>query len=818
MKRLVLAAVAFCFSVAPPLFGEEPTALQNAVAPLKAGVPQVAIARLEKFLAQNPAAPARQLAALRLGEALVEAGQADRALAVLAEASLTNNPEADFWRGQALAALDRWAEALPLYQRSTRSESSPRRAEALFGVANSLRALNRPGEAMQTLQELERDPRWSTRAKLSIANLMIDSGKLRAADHLLRETKPERLTSRNQRRFLLGRLSLAQGNPTRAIETLNVILKHPEGVSHTLLIATLFTLADAHRETRTPEAGDDALEEFIDHHPDDAALPAVFAKLDELYRTEPKPSTNELERWMRDRAQPRQVLAQWYFAKSKLRSGREDEAIVLLAELEKTEVRLPSLGEANLELARLYLGKRQWEAAITAAAAAKGQNLSPEFQERADWLIADANYRRGQLEKAASIYEQLAQKGAAHSGEALFNAALCWLRLDRASQFVADYRQISNEPAAKSMRGELLLEQGIVQAAQGKPEAEETLRKFIHDFPENPRVSEGWVALAELAFHARQPDLKVAREDLAQARTAHPTPTALEHADYLQIWIEDAASAGNEAAVIDAANHFLQNHPSSSFAGEVRMKLAEAYYRRGDFANAQTQFELLAQQKPEAPLAEKALFFAARSAMSTMSAGALDHALALLDQVVKMGGEMRWAARNEEASIERRLGKNPEALALYDEVLKNEAKPAEQREALCGKADIYYEMGAADPQNYRRAIDLYEKLATESGVPAFWRNQAEFKKGKALEKLNDKPAALTTYYGVIEDGARPERQHEFFWFYKAGFNAAQLLEEAKDWNAAVAVYRKLASAGGSRSEEAKARLNQLRLEHFLWEE
>jgi hypothetical protein len=248
------------------------------------------------------------------------------------------------------------------------------------------------------------------------------------------------------------------------------------------------------------------------------------------------------------------------------------------------------------------------------------------------------------------------------------------------------------------------------------------------------------------------------------------------------------------------------------------MKLAEAYYRRGDFANAQTQFELLAQQKPEAPLAEKALFFAARSAMSTMSAGALDHALALLDQVVKMGGEMRWAARNEEASIERRLGKNPEALALYDEVLKNEAKPAEQREALCGKADIYYEMGAADPQNYRRAIDLYEKLATESGVPAFWRNQAEFKKGKALEKLNDKPAALTTYYGVIEEGARPERQHEFFWFYKAGFNAAQLLEEAKDWNAAVAVYRKLASAGGSRSEEAKARLNQLRLEHFLWEE
>ena len=248
------------------------------------------------------------------------------------------------------------------------------------------------------------------------------------------------------------------------------------------------------------------------------------------------------------------------------------------------------------------------------------------------------------------------------------------------------------------------------------------------------------------------------------------------------------------------------------------MKLAEAYFRRQDFANAQTQFELLAQQKPDARLAEKALFFAARSAMSSMGTESLDHALALLDQVVKLDGELKWAARNEEAAIERRLGKNREALALYDEVLKNDAKPAERREALCGQGDIFYEMGATDAQNYQRAIELYQQLATEPGVPAHWRNQAEFKKGKALEKLNDKSGALSTYYGVIEEGARPDVQHEYFWFYKAGFNAAHLLEEANDWKSAVAVYRKLAAVGGTRSDEAKARLTQLRLEHFLWDE
>ena len=363
-------------------------------------------------------------------------------------------------------------------------------------------------------------------------------------------------------------------------------------------------------QAKTPEAGDDALEEFIDHHPNDGALPAIFARLDELYRMERKPSTNELERWLRDPAQPRQALAQWYFARSRLRAGDRDKAIELLTQLRDSPVRLPSLGEADLELARLHMARGQWEEAIAAAEAGRAHNSAPTFSQQVDWLIAEASYRSGQLEKAASIYEQLAQRAPTLSGEALFNAALCWLRLDRAQEFAADYRKISNDPATQAVQGELLLEEGAVQAAQGKPEAGETFRKFIHDFPQSPRVSEAWVALAELAFHATKPELEMARKDLVQARRGNPTATALERADYLEIWIEDATPSADETAVIAAANNFLQQYPDSRFTAEVRMKLAEAYFRRQDFANAQTQFELLAQQKPEARLAEKALFFA----------------------------------------------------------------------------------------------------------------------------------------------------------------------------------------------------------------
>ncbi|HEX3817519.1 MAG TPA: tetratricopeptide repeat protein [Chthoniobacterales bacterium] len=790
--------------------------LKEALQPLAAGVPEVAVTRLQQLLSQPLPAEEATVAKTKLAEAFVQSNEPEKALEVLQDATLTKNPRALFWHAQALAALGRWSEAQPAYQQVATEGKEPLRSDAVFGETQSLRALGRREEALRLLEQLRHDPRWQIRASLGAAGLLIDRGDLRRADHILREIKPERIGDRNERRFLFGRIHFAQGAYPRAIEIWSVILQKPEGVPHPLLIATLLAIADAHLQAKTPTEGDDVLEDFIDHHPADAALPTVFAKLDTVYAAEDKPSPNELERWTRDRAQPRRALAQWYLARTQLRAGERDTAIATLIQLQESAVQLPSLGEADFELARLLFADGKWDEAIAAAETAERQNPAPNFVARVDWLIATANYRAGRLEQAATAFEKLAQGSA--GGDALFNAALCRLRLEQADKFASDYQQISNEPEGQQVQGELLLEEGMVQAAQGKPEAATSLEKFIRDFPSSPRISEAWVALAELAYHASKPDLQTAEQDLARARAAHPTPAAIERADYLQIWLEAATAAPNESKTIAAANRFLQMHPGSSFTAEVRMKLAEAYFRRQDFANAETQFELVAQQNPSAPLAEKALFFAGRSAMSSMGAESLDHALALFDQVGKLNGSLKWAARNEQAAIERRLGKNSDALAIYDEVLKNPAKPGDRREALCGKGDVLYEMGASDPQNYRRAIEFYDQLANEPGVPAHWRNQAEFKKGKALEKLNDKPAALTTYYNVIEQGEQPAQQHEFFWFYKSGFNAAHLLEETSDWKSAAAIYRRLASVGGARSDEARARLSQLRLEHFLWED
>jgi tetratricopeptide (TPR) repeat protein len=434
---------------------------------------------------------------------------------------------------------------------------------------------------------------------------------------------------------------------------------------------------------------------------------------------------------------------------------------------------------------------------------------------RIDFLSAQAQYLAGRFDTATAGFEQIAQRDSRWAKAALFNASSGWLQVGNHTRFIADYNQLEKEGGDEQSRADLKLEEGLMQAAKGDKKAVTSLQRFIHDFPKNPRVSEAWVGLAELAFHSSPPRLDEARKNLNHAVESRPTAAAAERADYLGIWVEEAAG-GNESKVIELGKRFLEQHGQSQFAREVRMKLAEVYFRRQDFANAQTQFEIIAQQNPNDPLAEKALFFAAESAMSSMSEHTLDRALVLFDQVVQKNGTMRWAARNEQAVIERKLGKPKDALALYDEVLKSDAGATEKREALCGKGDIFFEAGATDPSSYQRAIEAYDQLAADKEGSIHWRNQALFKKGLCLEKKGDRAGALATFYRILEEESRPGERRELFWYYKAGFNAARLLEEDSKWESAVAIYDKLVAAGGGRSEEAKARLNNIRLEHFLW--
>jgi outer membrane protein assembly factor BamD (BamD/ComL family) len=789
--------------------------LVEATSPLAEGVPEVAVARLESLLNKNLPDPEWLAVAEKLAEAHVSAKQDETALVLLADSRLRELPWAKFWRAQAFAGLHRWADALPLYEELEADETSSFRKAATFGAAEMLRALGRPDEALTKFSVLAHDKEWATRVQLRLAKLYIDRGDGTNARRVLDDIQPESVGEQNERRFLRGRLELILQRPEKAMSLFEELLKNPENVPHATLIAALFGMVDANLQLKTPDAADDLIEEFIDRYPADPDLSVLFARLDELYRAERKPSRSELEKWVRNPEQPRRTFARWYLARLENRAGHRDRARQLFRDVRRTEVNPPEVAAALLEFAQLEAEDRRFDEAIAILDDARLLHPDPSLVDRLNLLAAKTQYLAKRFEVATAAFEQIGHSNSPWAKVALLNASAGWLQLGDHERFAANYNELEKQGVDEESRANLRLEQALMQAAKGDSKAGKALQQFIRDFPNNPRVSEAWVSLAELAFHSSPPRIDEARTNLARAFDSKPTAAATERADYLMIWIEDA-NGTNETWVIDLAKRFLEQHGPSQFAPEVRMKLAEIYYRRQDFANAQTQFEILAQENADNPMGENALFFAAESAMSSMGEHSLDRAIVLFDQVVRLNGALRWAARNEQAIIERKLGKPQDALVLYDEVLKSDAGLPEKREALCGKGDIFFEMGGSRPENYQRALELYDQLASDKRTPIHWRNQALFKKALCLEKKNDRPGALATFYKVLEDEARPDRRSELFWYYKAGFNAARLLEDDSKWESAAAVYEKLAATGGSRSEEAKARLNRLRLEHFLW--
>ena len=790
--------------------------LAEAAQPLAEGVPEVSVVRLEGLLKQNLGESDWRAIAEKLLEAMVAANQTADAFKLLEDPRLRQSPSANFWRAQLLASSHREAEALALYRQIAADRNSSLGSDALLGAAEMLRALGRTDEALQIFSELFHDPKWTVRAQLRAAELYLDKSDALAARRLLERVQPTTAFEKKERHFLRGRLEVALRRPDRAIPAFESVLKNPEGVTHETLTAALFALADAHLQLKTPESGDDALENFIEHRPSDGDLARVFAKLDELYRSERKPSRTELDRWTRDPAEPRRAFAQWYLARFDLRLGRRDRALEHFGALQRTHPQLPVLAPAFLEFAQLELEERHFDEALALLNEARTLRPDPTVLERVNLFAAQIQYRAKHFEDATVSFEQIGNSDSNLASLAMFNAALSWLQKGDETRFLADAEEFGKKTKDEKSRADLRLEAGLMEAAKGDPRATDSLRNFLREFPEAERGSEAWVALAELAFHASPPRLDEARKDLARAESK-PTQTARERADYLMIWLEDTTSGG-EAKVIALAKKFIQEHESSSLVASVRMKLGEMYYRVEDFANAETQFELLAEQNSAGPFFERALFFAGESAMASMAGQSLDRAIVLFDRVVQLNGELKWAARNEQAVIERKLGKSQDALVLYDEVLNGAARPAEKREAICGKGDIFFEIAATDPQNYLRAIEAYDKLASDKDAPPHWRNQALFKKGLCLEKKADRGAALASFYTVLDEGMRPDRPHEFFWFYKAGFDAGQLLEADAKWESAAAVYEKLAAAGGTRSDEARERLDRLRLEHFLRQE
>ena len=187
----------------------------------------------------------------------------------------------------------------------------------------------------------------------------------------------------------------------------------------------------------------------------------------------------------------------------------------------------------------------------------------------------------------------------------------------------------------------------------------------------------------------------------------------------------------------------------------------------------------------------------------------------LFEEVASMNGPLALRARFEQALLHNAQGRPKEAVLILDRILASKPDAESKAAAQIEKGKTLYSVGTSDPESYRAAIEVWKQLASDSEATPAARNQALTRMGAAFEKLGDNDAAVACYYDVLKAGQG--KNPEFFWFYKAGFGAARILESSQKWNEAVKIYEMMGSTNGPRSEEVRARINKIRLENFLWD-
>jgi TolA-binding protein/predicted negative regulator of RcsB-dependent stress response len=818
MKR-TLALLLLC---APVAAVEVPTQLAKAMRAMSEGLPEVAIARLKTALDDRTFPKVHRAQAARLlAEAHLAANEPKQALAVLQTVPESPEPEWQLLRANVETANSQWANAFRRYQELSQQPNVP--IAASLGEVECLQALGRTAEAVAKLRKIVAKDKPPVVAQLRLASLYIELGRAKDARNVLTGAQVTESADLKWLRNLEGRILLLENAPKEALEKLEALVADRVGLSPNLHAAATLAIAEARLALGGPDQAAKTLESFIRQNPESPQLELIFRRLDQVYKLDKNPAEGPLHGFFTDLPPRASALAQFYVTRLQLREKRFDRARTSLEIFLKKFPQHPLVPFAYRMQADLAMESKDLSGAERALEAASRSTEDEELRAELALSAALVNLYQREFVRAATRLKD-AESFPRLRKTAAYNAALGWLMQQNYARFREELTSFAAQFHAPTLIGQLRLEEGLMQARMNNSEAGTTLHAFLREFPDHLRGTEAKIALAELAYEGGRQHEAMAM--LAAAKESATAPPDREQAEYLAIFLADRQSPKNVAEVTRLAREFLAKHPRSSRAAEVRMKLGQVYFQEEDYLKAQEQFETVATAEPTGTYAEMALFFAGQCGMKLINTEALNHAVELFDKVAERKGTLEKRARLQQAIVKNKLGAEEDAVKIYDSIITapTTTEPEVRYAALIGRADnlvgiaqkpIHADDPAARERFITTAIQSYDTLLQTADAPPTWRNQAAYKKGKALMQMGRAEDALVVFSDVLDRTTPGER--ESFWYAKAGFEAASLLEAKKSWKSAVSLYEKMARVPGQHVAQARQRVKTLRLEHFLWD-
>lgn len=295
----------------------------------------------------------------------------------------------------------------------------------------------------------------------------------------------------------------------------------------------------------------------------------------------------------------------------------------------------------------------------------------------------------------------------------------------------------------------------------------------------------------------------------------HPESPHQIHARYYRLQALSRARARPAADLREEWKKFAASFPDHPLANRARLQVAQSFYQEQNYAEAkQTLLELIDSATPE--IAAQAAFLAGKSAVWMSQ---LEEAVSLFEKV-PADSAVRPYARLRQITALMRMGDFASALRMAEALLAQSTDSLITVEAQLRRANCLFQLATHDPTLYEKVVQATETILSGTDAPVAQRNEAGYLKGRALQALGQRDAAINAFLDVLYSRRlfveiAPPRP-EFYWLTRCGQEAARLKEEAGDFQAAAAIYTALAQVGGPYRRDFQSRAEEIRARHFIW--
>ncbi len=434
------------------------------------------------------------------------------------------------------------------------------------------------------------------------------------------------------------------------------------------------------------------------------------------------------------------------------------------------------LAEALYGKGWVLYGQGKLNEAMEAFNRVKKSAKSREIKLKADFMRANALYGNYKFDEALTLYTSIMdEKSIPESmrSDSVFYAGWCYYRkenFDKAVSLWERYKTMVSDPVKKAEAqyriGWSYFRQNIFDRAITE------FKVILDNYKATHLYQEALLKTGDSYYNMK--DYNKAIEFYKELVDKFPQHYRIGEALYGIQWSYYQLNEPEKA--IELSKEFVDKYPDSSFSPEIQYRVAEHYYNTGNYATAVKEFSKFIDKNPKNDLADNAYYWLGISHLTLKNYG--DGVTALRNLVVKFPAtQFAEKAIFKTAGAYYQLHDYTNAAATYTEFI-------EKYKDSKYMADAYFNLA----MSYKRNGDLentkkwYGKLIAEFKDSELYE-KAHMNLAYLLQDNKEYDAAIDMFKKVV-DGKMTKAAEAQFWI-------ADCLSSKKEYDAAAEEYMKV---------------------------